>query len=366
MPDQTAPADLDALKSFIRSRVREEKAYLVGTPPQIEVKLNQNESPFDLPDEIREAVIDRVREIDFNRYPSDQPIELARAYAERIGWTPEGVIVGNGSNELTYTLGLCFVAEGAPVVLPRPMFSLYQSMVRLFGGEVISVPSQDDLHFDAEAIRAAVMKHQPPLTVIATPNNPTGLAVPIEEIASIVEAAEGFVVIDEAYVEFSEETSARTLLEEHPNLLLLRTLSKAWGLAGVRVGFMVGHPEVIGEVMKSRLPFMVDRIAEATALEMLQRPELAQRRVAELKASCAALTASLQDLGGVEVLPSQANFVLFRAAGHDAATLLDTLAGRGVLVRNMGGYEELQGYLRVNAGTPGENKAFLDALKSAL
>ena len=349
----------------IRPAVRARSPYVVGSPPDVRVKLNQNESPYDLPEEIKAEVVEAFFRVPFNRYPSEQPRRLRDALAERAGHDPEGVLVGNGSNELTYTFGLTMIDRGTSVVLPRPMFSLYEKVVRLHEGDLVAVPPRDDLSFNAEAILEAVRTSRPALTVLATPNNPTGLAMPLREIEPIVRAAPGFVVVDEAYVEFTEEESARAILAAYPNLILLRTFSKAFGLAGLRLGYLLAHPDVAGELLKARLPFMVGRFAEAVALALLARPELVQERVALIKASVQALADALHGMGGVAVLPSQANFVLFKTA-IAPARLLAALAGEGVLVRDMSGYPELGGFLRVNAGTPEENQAFLVALEKTL
>ncbi len=350
---------------LVRREIREEKPYLVSTPPGIDVKLNQNESPFDLPDDLKGELLERFRGIPFNRYPTDQPDRLLEAISGYNDWPVEGILAGNGSNDLSHTLALCFVAPGARVVLPRPMFALYASVVRMYGGSVVGVPCREDLSSDTDAVIAAVREHQPPLTILATPNNPTGRAMPLREVEAVVDAADGVVVVDEAYVEFSEEGSALELLRERANLVVMRTFSKAWGLAALRLGYLLGHADLVREMLKARLPFMVDPLSEETAVRLLEHPELVDRRAASHKASLAVLTAGLQDLPGVEVVPSQANFVLFKSLPEPEA-LMARLAERGVLVRNMGGYPELDGFLRVNAGSPNENKAFLDALKSAL
>lgn len=349
----------------IRSAVRSRSPYLVGGIEDPPVKLNQNESPFDLPDEIKSDLVEAFRKIPFNRYPDEQPGRLIRAFARHVDYPPEGILAGNGSNELTYTLGLTLIEKDTPVVLPRPMFSLYEKVVLLHAGDLISIPPRDDLSFDADAILQAVEKRQPALTVLTTPNNPTGFAMPLEEIEAVVRAADGFVVVDEAYVEFTEEESAFKLLGSCPNLIILRTLSKAVGLAGLRLGFLLAHPDVIGELMKARLPFMIDRLAETTGETLLRHPELLAERARTLKQSREQLARELEELGNVDVLPSQSNFVVFRTPLEPAA-LLGRLAESGVLVRNMSGYPELKGFLRVNAGTEAENNAFLVALKNAL
>jgi histidinol-phosphate aminotransferase len=365
MAVDAAPPSIDDLLQHIRPAVRERSEYIVDMPEGIDVKLNQNESPFDLPEGLKQELLDAHTQVEMNRYPSEQPEALRQALADYDGVDPDQILVGNGSNEITYTFGLAFLDPGDPVVLPRPMFSLYEKVMRLQEAALTSVPPRDDLQFDADALAEAARATDAVLTILTTPNNPTGLAMTLDELEQVVTASSGFVVIDEAYVEFNPEGTAIELLEQHPNVLILRTLSKGFGLAGARLGYLLAHPAVVTELMKARLPFMVDRFAEQTALAVLRRPSLIEDRVSRIQASITALTEALQALDAVEVVPSQANFVLFTTPAP-ADALQDRLADRGVLVRNMGGYPELEGYLRVSAGTEAENNAFLAALEMSL
>jgi histidinol-phosphate aminotransferase len=362
--ESTAPS-IDDVLAHVRPAVRGESEYVVDQPSGIDVKLNQNESPFDLPQELKDELLDAFGQVEFNRYPNEQPERLRRALAEHDGVSPEHIVVGNGSNELTYTFGLAFLEPGDPVVLPRPMFSLYEKVARLQNADLTSVPPQDNLRFDPDALTQAVRETEAVLTILTTPNNPTGRILTIDEIERIASASPGIVVVDEAYVEFNSQPSACTLLDSHPNIIILRTMSKGFGLAGLRLGYLIAHPDLVTELMKSRLPFMVDRFAEQTALSVLERPELIEERVRQMQVSITEVSEALRSIDGVEVVPSEANFVIFDAP-MDADRLQDALADQGVLVRNMGGYPELEGYLRVSAGTRAENKAFLTALEQTL
>lgn len=363
--NETATRTIEDVLSLIRPSVRAEHAYVVGAPEDVSVKLNQNESPFDLPADLKEELTEAFAQIEMNRYPSEQPHRLTEALAERDGVPPESIIVGNGSNELTYTFGMAFIDPGSPVVMPRPMFSLYEKVARLCGADLTPVPPRDDLSFDTDAIVQAVQSTGAVLTVLTTPNNPTGLSMTLDEIERVAAAAPGIVVVDEAYVEFNPEGSATQLIEDYPNVVILRTLSKGFGLAGLRLGYLIARPELAREIMKSRLPFMVDRFSEQTALALLDRPDLLDERVSQLKRATEEITQALQAMDGVDVVPSDANFVIFQTE-HEAADLQERLTEQGVLVRNMSGYPELPRYLRVSAGTPEENKAFLTALERAL
>jgi len=355
----------EQLLALIRPAVRAEKPYLVPGARPVSVKLNQNESPFDLPPALKRELLEAFFQIDFNRYPAEQPTRLIQVLESHCGVEPGSILVGNGSNELTYTLGMCFVEDGDGVLTPTPMFALYESMVRLHGGTPLQTHCTADFQVDCDDVVATIEREQPKLTILATPNNPTGLAIPKKEIERIVKAADGFVVIDEAYHEFNPEGTALDLLMRHPNVIILRTLSKAFGLAGLRLGYLVARPEVIGEMMKSRLPFMVDRLAEHVGLLLLRHQDLIRDRVDQIKVYTENLRQAMMQRDDIDVLPTDTNFILFRT-DRDPAELLQHLADQDVLVRNMGGYPQLQGYLRVTSGTPSENKAFLDALTTVL
>ena len=203
------------------------------------------------------------------------------------------------------------------------------------------------------------------LHIITTPNNPTGLTVPFDAIESLLKASPGFLLVDEAYVEFTSQRSALELMDQYPNLLILRTFSKAFGLAGMRIGFLLGHPSVIQEFLKSRLPFVVDPLAETVALALMKKPEIIASRVQEIIEERDALINALKKVPDVKVIPSDANFLLLKTPVAPSI-LMKKLTKNGVLVRNMEGYSELAGYLRVNAGSKDENKVFLRALEDTM
>ena len=348
--------------SQVKGEIQKQHPYKVGVPPgQITAKLNQNESPFDLPDELKETVFEHWKETAFHRYPSEQPDELTKLIADYIDWDSEGIIIGNGSNELTYTLGLTFISLGRKVVLPRPMFSFYERVVDIFGGTVVSITPRDNLQFDTNGILKAIQQAAPSVVVITSPNNPTGLALPLAEIKLIAEAASGLVLIDEAYIEFADEPSMLTALMDYPNVILLRTFSKAFGLAGLRMGYLVGDPALMSEVLKVRPPFMIDRFSIAAVRVLLSQSHLVHDRIAQIRSETKRLIQALRQIKGVRVLAGQANFVTFKVPGN-GKELFMKLAESGILVRDMSGYPELRGFLRVSAGTPDENRAFLRAL----
>ncbi|MEM1042131.1 MAG: histidinol-phosphate transaminase [Bacteroidota bacterium] len=367
MPSPAAPATdrLSDLVDLIRPEVRAERAYRVATAVDRAAKLDQNESPYGLPPEIEQAAIGALRATAWNRYPADRPHRLAAALAERLDWPEEGLILGRGSNELTPTVGLAFVQPGTPVVLPSPMFALYGSIVRVFGGTEVKVAPEPDFSHSADAVIAAMHASEAPLTVVCSPNNPTGASFAHDDLRRLAAAAPGFLLIDEAYYEFIEGPTALDVARDFPNVLVMRTFSKAMGLAGVRLGYLMGHPAIVDELQKPRLPFLVDCVSEAMGLAMLERGDLIRERVAVLNAERVKLRAALAEIEGVETMDSSANFFIMRTPVVPA-DLLAALLREGVRIRNVSGYPELAGWVRASVGLPEENRAFLDALKRVL
>ena len=356
---------------LVRPDVRAERAYRVPTTVEAAAKIDQNESPYDLPDDVKRAALDRFAEAAWNRYPDDRPHRLVAALEARDGLPEGSVIVGRGSNELTQTLALCFLERGTPVVLPSPMFALYASVARMHGADVVDVPAGDDLRHDPDAILEAAQQASAALTVVTTPNNPTGQAIARADLERLAAGVPGVLVIDEAYHEFLDGPTAMSLLAEHANVLVMRTFSKALGLAGVRLGVLAGHPALIAEIEKARVPFLVDRLGEAVGLAALDHADLVAERVATLKAERERLEAWAGGVEGVEVLPGAANFFLLRTP-LAVPDLLARMAERGVLIRNVTGYPALAGrdgrpgWARASVGTPDENRAFQDALTAVL
>ncbi|WP_412067076.1 pyridoxal phosphate-dependent aminotransferase [Rubrivirga sp. IMCC43871] len=356
---------------LVRPEIRAERAYRVPTTLVADAKVDQNESPFDLPDEIKRAALEAFRGTPWNRYPDDRPHRLVARLEEVNGLPPGSVIVGRGSNELTHTLGLCFLDAGTPIVLPSPMFALYASMARMHGAQIVDVPAGPDLAHAADDILAAAVEANAPLTIVTTPNNPTGQALSYADLQMLAAGVPGILCIDEAYHEFLTGPTATDLLKEHDNVLVMRTFSKALGLAGVRLGVLFGHPDLIAEMEKSRLPFLVDRLGEAVGLAVLDAGDLVAERAATLLDERAAMETWLGAIDGVEVLPGAANFFLARTP-LAAADLRQRLAEHGVLVRDVTGYpalapvDGLPGWVRISVGAPAENVAVRAALTAVL
>ncbi|MDX1531059.1 MAG: aminotransferase class I/II-fold pyridoxal phosphate-dependent enzyme, partial [Rhodothermales bacterium] len=246
------------------------------------------------------------------------------------------------------------------------------------GGAVVPVDPQPDLTHRPEDVIAAMERSQAPLAVVCTPNNPTGDAFTADALRAMAEAAPGFLLIDEAYVEFQEGPTALDLLRELPQTIVMRTFSKAMGMAQLRLGYLLAHPDAIAEIEKARLPFLVDRLSEAAGIAMLEQEGLVRERARQLSAERERVVAALREREAVEVVPSSANFFILRTP-LEAATLQERLLREGVRVRNVSGYPALSGgadgpgrgrfetgWVRVSVGTPDENSTFLAALDRVL
>src|SRR6266478_4581810 len=230
----------------IKTRVRELRPYSLR-PDRARAKLNQNENPWDTPARIKEETLRRVSACVWSRYPNFTPRRLHERLAEFSGWIANGIVAGNGSNELIQALLMVTVGAGKRVLINEPTFALYRQITTVLGGEVIGVPLNSELTYDGEALRGAIESASPQVTIICSPNNPTGCVIDRRELESLLEATRGLIVIDEAYHEFSGQTVV-PLLRQYPKLIVLRTFSKAMAMAGLRVGYLLAAPELAQEI----------------------------------------------------------------------------------------------------------------------
>ena len=348
----------------VKPAVRRIAAYSLAAHPAA-VKLNQNENPFELPEEFKRRVLERALERPWARYPDFDPKQLLERLAAFSGWRADGILAGNGSNELIEALLMVTVGPGTRVVIPEPTFSLYALLTRVLGGEVVGVPLGAQLEYDADALRHARAAVAAPVTIACSPNNPTGGVLTPEEVARLCDDGDGLVVIDEAYHEFAG-VSVVPLLERHPNLVVLRTLSKAMALAGLRVGYLLAAPALVHEINKARLPYNLGILPQAAALAALDEWESLRAGVERLVAAREALLRELERMPGVEAFPSRANFILFRLAQAEPQAVFEALLARGVLVRDVSAQPGLARCLRVSVGSEAENATFLAALGRAL
>jgi histidinol-phosphate aminotransferase len=325
------------------------------------VKLDAMENPYTLPPRLRRALAERLAEVELNRYPEPNP----RALCELIKRTmrvPAGMdlLLGNGSDDLIQIVALALARPGAAMMFPSPTFVMYSVNATLTGMRAVAVPLREDFSLDGEAFVARVRKERPALIFLAYPNNPTGVLYAQGEVEAIVRAAEGLVVVDEAYHVFAG-ASFLPRLAEFPNLVVLRTLSKV-GLAGLRLGYLAGAPAWLEQLNKVRQVYNINVLTEAAATFVLEHIDVLEAQAARIRADRSALSQALAAMNGIEVFPSQANFLLVRVA--DAAATFQALRKQGVLVKNL--HPGVPGCLRITVGTPDENRILLSAMKEAL
>lgn len=347
-------------EDLIRPEILGLKAYPVAASDGM-VKLDAMENPYPLPQELRRGLADALARVDLNRYPTPSPQALREAIAKRMG-VPSGMetLLGNGSDELIQILILALARPGAAMMYPSPTFVMYSMGATFNGMRAVSVPLREDFTFDADAFIARMQAEKPALVFLAYPNNPTGVLYPEEDVVRVIKASPGLVVLDEAYHVFAGR-SFMPRLAEFDNLVVVRTMSKL-GLAGIRLGYLVGRPEWIAQLDKVRPPYNVSILTQAAAMYLLERLDVLEAQAARIKADRAELGASLAALKGVTVFPSEANFFLIRVP--DADRIDQGLKSQGVLVRNLN--PGLRNCLRVTVGTPDENRILLAALRETL
>jgi histidinol-phosphate aminotransferase len=360
---------MDPLR-HVKPAVRGLAAYTVALP-KAPVKLNQNENPWDLPEAAKRRVAEKVLARPWSRYPDLVPKDLLEALARHSGWRSDGILVGNGSNEAIEALLRVTVGPGTKVVVPEPTFTLYALLTRILGGEIVRVPMEKSVRtpaafvYDAEALLAARRESGAPVTIVCSPNNPTGTSLEPEHVERLCRDADGLVVVDEAYHEFAAATFV-PLLERHPNLVVLRTFSKAMALAGLRVGYLLASPEIVREVEKARLPYNLNFFSQAAAVVALEEKDALAASVHRIVSERERLLASLRDVPGVRAFSSDANFFLVECLAADPRAVFAAMLRRQVLVRDVTSYPMLERCLRVTVGTEAENDAFLHALGTAL
>lgn len=324
------------------------------------VKLNQNESPWDVSEEFKAKVGARVAAAQWNRYPDFHPEDVLRGLGALHGLSGENVLIGNGSNELIQALFAAIVGKGTRVAIPQPTFSLYRMMVAANQGEVIDVPLREDFTYDLAAWRELAERGDTHL-LLCTPNNPTGSVVDDAFIRELAGLTERLVIVDEAYAQFGRHDLS-ALVAEFPNVIVLRTFSKAAGLAGIRFGYALASAELVPEIQKVKLPYNVGIFGLEVARLAIEEPDVFTRAASPLNQERTRIEDACQALPFEAVLRGMANFVVVKTAR--SSELFAFLFEKGILVRDIGGYPMLQNCLRISVGTPEENSELIAELQT--
>lgn len=362
----------DLLARIVRDDVRAMSAYHVPDATGM-VKLDAMENPYPLPAMLRDALGKRLADVALNRYPVPTADAL-KAQLKQVMHVPAGaeVLLGNGSDEIISLIAIAAAKPGATVLAPLPGFVMYAMSAQLLGLNFVGVPLKADLTLDRDAMLAAMAEHQPAVIYLAYPNNPTGNLFDAADMDAIIRAARGpvcqsLVVVDEAYQPFAQH-SWMPRLPDFDHLLVMRTVSKL-GLAGIRLGYVAGHPKWIAELDKVRPPYNINVLTEATAQFVLEHVDVLDAQAATLRAERTKIIDTLSApqfaQQGVTVFPSAANFILLRVA--DAAGLFDKLLKRRILIKNVSKMHPLlANCLRVTVSNPEENAQFIDAFAASL
>jgi histidinol-phosphate aminotransferase len=327
-------------------------------------RMNTNESPYPPPPALVDEVADEIKEVALNRYPNRDATDLFDAIAARTGWPRDGLWVANGSNEVFMHMFLAFGGPGRSALIFEPTYSLHALIPRIAGTDVTALARDEDFLIDIDAAVAAIEREQPSIVIVCSPNNPTGGCEPVATVKTLLRHAPGVVVVDEAYGEFADPSrSVIPLLEEEPRLVVTKTFSKAWRLAGVRIGYMMASPALVAEMARVRLPYHLSAITQIVGRAALRHSEETLDLVSAIVRERDRIALEL-DAMGIVAWPSDANFVLFRV--DDPERVWQGLLDREVLIRRYDGAARLDGCLRVTAGLAEETDAFLAAMKEVV
>ncbi|MCK5247901.1 histidinol-phosphate transaminase [Candidatus Bipolaricaulota bacterium] len=353
----------DSLR-FLRDDVRQMSPYNVLSSVK-GIALQRNEAPLELPETLRDEIVDRVRRLAWRRYPDLAQTSLRESAREALD-LPVGMDVafGNGSNELIQAVVAACIDVGSTAVIPQPTFSMYERMMRLAHGTPVLIPPRPDLGFDAAEILKAARVHSARIVFLCRPNNPTGGSMDLADVDWLATQLEALLVIDEAYVEFAHD-DALPLAERYSNVLLLRTFSKALCSAGLRIGYAIGHTALIEQILKTLTPYNLGVMAtETIRVALAHRSELVPNHAA-IVTERQRLVAELKACEGTTILPSRTNFVCLRSA-RSGAELTACLASRGIYVRDLSAYPGLQDAIRITVSTVEEDDQLIEAIRTEL
>jgi histidinol-phosphate aminotransferase len=329
--------------------------------PDVEVNLSANENPENLPHEVIAAIAERLPEFAFNRYPDPMAGKLREMIAEANGLEATNVLVGNGGDELIFDLLLAWGGPGRTLLNLPPTFTMYEIDARVTGTSVVDVPRGEGFAIDEKAVLDRLAVGDIDLVFISHPNNPTGNLHPETFLIDVLNATDALVLVDEAYFEFSRHTM-RPHMQRHRNLVILRTFSKAFSLAGMRVGYLLAHEDVVCELTKVRQPYSVDRFSQWVAALVFRERVVFEGQIREIIRQRDVVEHGLGQIRGIEVFHSEANFVLFRVR-QAASVWRDLLHSYGILVRDLSRVPGLEDCLRVSIGSAEENRRFLAAME---
>jgi len=355
----------DRISQFVRPEIRDLKAYHVGDANNL-IKLDNMENPYSWDQSVMDAWVERIKNAPINRYPDAEAQSLQLALRRSMSIPDNaGLILGNGSDELLQMICMALAKPGATVLAPTPTFVMYKMLAIFTNMEYCGVELNKDFSLDVDAMLTAIEKTQAAVVFLSYPNNPTGNLFNEQEVCQIIAASPGLVVIDEAYFAFADDSFAK-YLDRYDNMLVMRTVSKM-GLAGLRLGYMMGNPHWIEEFNKVRLPFNINCLTQVSAEFALENRAMFDAQTEKICQDRELLFSEMQKIEAIRSYPSKANFILFKPKSGSGDDLFESIKQAGILIRNLGANGGLlENCLRVTVGTEQENAAFLKALQESV
>jgi len=352
------------INDWIRPQIQKLSAYHIPAVNNDVVKLDAMENPYVWPDDLVSQWLECLRAASLNRYPDPQAKSLKQSIRETMR-IPDNMdlLLGNGSDEIIQLILMAMAEPGRTVIAPEPSFVMYELITKALGMSYVGVPLNEKFDLDLKVMLDVIKETNPAVVFLAYPNNPTGNLFDHNAISSIIQACNGLVVVDEAYFAFTDSTFMESLVS-NPNLVVMRTLSKM-GLAGLRIGYLAGHPSWLNEFEKIRLPYNINVLSQVSAQFALQNIAVLNEQSKRIVNDRASVSQALQKIEGLQVFPSDANFILFKVLDGDANIIYKNLLNKGILIKNLSASNNpiLHNCLRVTVGTAKENATFLSALK---
>ncbi|MDH3326261.1 MAG: histidinol-phosphate transaminase [Gammaproteobacteria bacterium] len=355
----------DRIAQYVRPEIQALKAYQVGNADNL-IKLDNMENPYDWEEPVKNGWLERVQSASLNRYPDPEASELQKQLRQVMSVPDEvDLLLGNGSDELIQIICMALAKPGATLLSVTPAFVMYKMLAIFTGMKYVGVDLNDDFSLNLELMLSEIEETQPAIVFLAYPNNPTGNLFNEQDVCKIIEASPGLVVIDEAYYAFADASFAK-YLSRYENMIVMRTVSKM-GLAGLRLGYMMGNPCWINEFNKVRMPFNINCLTQASVEYALENVEMFNKQTQQLCRNRDELYDAMQKMPAIQCYPTKTNFILFRTEVGQAARIFDGIKKAGVLIKNLsvnGG--ALTDCLRVTIGKEDQNAAFLSALQESL
>ncbi len=331
------------------------------------VKLNANENPYGLPEEIVEEILRKAKNLEYSRYPNANSVKLSETVSSFWGLTRDNIVIGNGSDELIDYLIKAFSEKGRRVITTAPSFAMYKIYSIVNGANFVQIPlSQSDFSLNEDKILEEAKKEDSSIVFLAYPNAPTGNYFVEDKIIKIIEESGCLVVVDEAYYEFGKKTFV-PFISRYDNLVILRTFSKAYSIASLRVGYLLSNPEIINEIRKVKSPFNVNTFSQLAAQVVFENKEILKNSIEKIIRERERLTERINEITPFKAHPSQTNFVLVEAGSKEDTDLVyDNLSKQGILVQTVSDpiFSSSRYFLRITVGNEEENGILLDGLKS--